>query len=828
MQQFISGWLSGVNLFTRSRRRHAREAGLALAAPLEQRALLTGDWTQDGGNAQRSSYQNVSFDPAQLQAGWVANAMAWQGTANDAQHIYTVKYHADADQFQRYRLVALNRQTGAEVWNVAIPGEQSSGVSAPSVVNGVVYVSRAGHSVYTGVQAPHLYGVDAQTGAIVLDRPISAQWGYTNRPVVTDQAVVASDGYYGGFSLFSLPSLTRTWHGNFEQNAVPVPTVDDEYVYAYGHQIYAINGGTRTDLVHPQGYSVKAPIVGPSGNVIYSGSKSTNADYQSVVFAVDGDTHQVRWTHLLPAGYGEPLAKAAGNGVVAVVAGQRLIVLNETTGSLIHSWFLPYTLGHSLVLTNNTAFVRSGDSYNSVVHAIDLATGREVWSHREQDYTGARANPTLALSGSQLVIGYFDSIQTFRIPNGLPVARAGADQNSVENSSVSFNGSASTDPEGLPLTYAWNFGDGTKATGASPTHSFRDNGTYTVTLTVTDSVGDTSSDTLTVTVANAAPEIEIQTQGIVPGVHIVDQNFLVNVRDTSPVDVEQGFTYEYSYGDGTPTQSVPDDNQRLLVHRYARAGTYTLTVKVTDKDGGATTATLPVVIQNTRLHEDGTLHVYGLETSDTILLTPTPDLGVTATIHGVTEGPYYSVKVIDVYGFAGDDTLRVERSTSDRPRYNWTVPINMLGGLGHDLIDAALSKAPVSLSGDDGNDTLIGGDGGDLLIGGLGVDLLQGGPGRDILIGDKATFERDTSELNSIREEWNRRDINQATRIQHLTTPGTGGLNHTVITSTTVLADGAQDLLHGDGGTNWIVSRRSPSPSADLISGRLRQVFWIE
>ena len=78
-------------------------------------------------------------------------------------------------------------------------------------------------------------------------------------------------------------------------------------------------------------------------------------------------------------------------------------------------------------------------------------------------------------------------------PNSPPVARYTWNCTGVpQGRNCSFNASSSTDDNGIS-SYAWNFGDGTTATGATPTHRFAARGTNSVTLTVTDTGGLTAS-----------------------------------------------------------------------------------------------------------------------------------------------------------------------------------------------------------------------------------------------------------------------------------------------------------------------------------------------
>jgi len=53
---------------------------------------------------------------------------------------------------------------------------------------------------------------------------------------------------------------------------------------------------------------------------------------------------------------------------------------------------------------------------------------------------------------------------------------------------VSFNAGCSSDPDGNPLTFTWDFGDGSTGSGVTATHYYSP-GSYDATLTVTDSNG---------------------------------------------------------------------------------------------------------------------------------------------------------------------------------------------------------------------------------------------------------------------------------------------------------------------------------------------------
>jgi subtilisin family serine protease len=95
-------------------------------------------------------------------------------------------------------------------------------------------------------------------------------------------------------------------------------------------------------------------------------------------------------------------------------------------------------------------------------------------------------------------------------PNTPPVANAGGSYTGPEDVAITFDGSGSDDSDGDPLTYAWNFGDGSTGTSENPTHAYTAGGTYTVTLVVNDGKEDSEPSTTTadITEVNDPPVAE--------------------------------------------------------------------------------------------------------------------------------------------------------------------------------------------------------------------------------------------------------------------------------------------------------------------------------
>jgi PKD repeat protein len=172
-------------------------------------------------------------------------------------------------------------------------------------------------------------------------------------------------------------------------------------------------------------------------------------------------------------------------------------------------------------------------------------------------------------------VGTDDIIVT--VVNSVPVAMIGAiTGNRVEGSTLTFNGSATDASPNGTLSYAWNFGDGSTGTGATATHAYRDNKTYTVTLTVTDNHDATGSDSVDVVIANTAPVVNA---GDAPYGKIGQElQFQGSFTDAGLDDTH---TILWDFGDGTTATGILNPK-----HSYAVVDTYIVTLTITDNDGG--------------------------------------------------------------------------------------------------------------------------------------------------------------------------------------------------------------------------------------------------
>ncbi|MFV0458922.1 MAG: PKD domain-containing protein [Actinomycetales bacterium] len=160
----------------------------------------------------------------------------------------------------------------------------------------------------------------------------------------------------------------------------------------------------------------------------------------------------------------------------------------------------------------------------------------------------------------------------------------------TNGNNCTFDGRASTDENATSLTFAWDLGDGRTATGPLLTTLYTAPGTYPVTLVVSDEFGVpsaplTSSVTITEPPDNVAP---VAVTGV-PSCAGLRCN--VNASASSDPNLGDVLSYQWDYGDGSAVATLPN-----RTHTYPAAGTYTLTLTVTDGWGRVGTAQTTVTV----------------------------------------------------------------------------------------------------------------------------------------------------------------------------------------------------------------------------------------
>ena len=149
---------------------------------------------------------------------------------------------------------------------------------------------------------------------------------------------------------------------------------------------------------------------------------------------------------------------------------------------------------------------------------------------------------------------------------------------------ANLDASGSTDADGTVVSYAWTFGDGKTGTGVSPSHTYAGAGSYPVTLTVTDDDGASSTAytaDVTVTGPSDPPANHAPTASFTSTQDVLTANFDASGSTDADGTV---VSYAWTFGDGKTGTGVSPS------HTYAGAGSYPVTLTVTDDDGASSTA----------------------------------------------------------------------------------------------------------------------------------------------------------------------------------------------------------------------------------------------
>ena len=294
---------------------------------------------------------------------------------------------------------------------------------------------------------------------------------------------------------------------------------------------YNANTGTRRWLVTAAEGIAARDVVVDATRVYVTGQGVTGAgtpalSYFLTVVAYDRATGARLWrTDKKPAdgnsAAGYWMAKAPDGSLVVTGAAARgfldwYTVAFETTGAVrweairdggLNTDEIPRSV---LVMADGTTVVtgRGGPAlpggYWPGVTAGYSPNGTLLWeafSALETVWATSLPNGDVCASG-----GYDALITCFRVSGVLQAKMSATPSTGAAPLSVTFDGSASTTPQGFVTSWSWSFGDGDSGAGPQITHVYASPGTYTASLTVTDSNGATSTATGSI-VAKPLPPI---------------------------------------------------------------------------------------------------------------------------------------------------------------------------------------------------------------------------------------------------------------------------------------------------------------------------------
>ncbi|MEM8730649.1 MAG: PKD domain-containing protein [Pseudomonadota bacterium] len=214
------------------------------------------------------------------------------------------------------------------------------------------------------------------------------------------------------------------------------------------------------------------------------------------------------------------------------------------------------------------------DGASPVAHRWSLSNGvtgeGETFSHVFEQPGEFLLTLSTDLIGGNEGCSTIDTIRNI-IVNAPPLPVIQGPELVAVGQSVSFDGSATVDPDGAITAYAWDFGDGSSASGVVGTHVFAEPGSYDVRLVVVDDADVANSVVSTVipVLVNPAPVAALpQPPAICPGEAI-----------TLQVAADASTSIAWDLGDGTTATG------NTVEHRFDRPGLYPVVAEMNDGTG---------------------------------------------------------------------------------------------------------------------------------------------------------------------------------------------------------------------------------------------------
>ncbi|HET9251863.1 MAG TPA: PKD domain-containing protein [Candidatus Eisenbacteria bacterium] len=240
------------------------------------------------------------------------------------------------------------------------------------------------------------------------------------------------------------------------------------------------NTGDETLIISANNYS--DPSFTTGGGMILSLSPGASANQDIFFNPTDGNTHSGTLTIESNASNGNLVISLSGQGNAAPTL--------DPIGDQVATAFvnLSFTVTASDADDTNDDIVTltmgpglpPGATFNA-------GTGQFSWTPTDAD--GGPHTVTFTASDGLLSDSETITIDV-TVGNRPPVADAGGPYSAIVGQQINFDGTGSSDPDaGQTLSYSWDFGDGSSASGATAAHAYGIPGTFLVSLEVCDNGG---------------------------------------------------------------------------------------------------------------------------------------------------------------------------------------------------------------------------------------------------------------------------------------------------------------------------------------------------
>jgi PKD repeat protein len=156
-----------------------------------------------------------------------------------------------------------------------------------------------------------------------------------------------------------------------------------------------------------------------------------------------------------------------------------------------------------------------------------------------------------------------------------------------EGAVVQFTDASSSYPDVIVVWY-WTFSDSGFSNAQFPTHTFYDNGIYTVILNITDDDGSFDVIRYNITIVNVPPTVTAGSDITINEWEVA--NFNGSFTDPGTLDTHM---IQWDFGDGNSSSGSLTTN-----NHYTHPGPYNVTLTITDDDGGIGYDIITVTVLN--------------------------------------------------------------------------------------------------------------------------------------------------------------------------------------------------------------------------------------